>query len=103
MKREIVCLSCRHKCDPLSHTDVAAGWRQRFFVGKAQTPPEHKIEIHAGKSMESLAHVQTIKLETLVCDHCNESIMDGDHAVAITLWHPKVEGTPGNWEGEYLV
>lgn len=102
MKREIVCLPCRHKCDPLSHTDVAAGWRQRFFIGRAQKPPEHNVRIFAGRTMDSLDLKDTVKFETLVCDHCNDSIMDGDHAVAITLWHPDVEGTPGNWEGEYL-
>lgn len=37
-------------------------------------------------------------MDSLVCDHCNNQIKDGERCVAITLWRGD---EPGQWEHKY--
>lgn len=102
MKREIVCPSCYAKRGTTHPEDAALGFTHRVVIGRASKPDDHNVKIYAGDKLDSMSLVETINCETLVCDHCNDPVMDGQEAVAITTWQPEREGTPGNWEKEYL-
>ena len=61
------------------------------MIRRPRKPEKHGITID-GKFM---------RLRSLICDHCNRPIKDGEPVIAVTHWRPAREPEPGPWEELY--
>jgi hypothetical protein len=89
MKRDILCPACGEKSE-LHPLDKHHGFKQRKVAISARRPEDHGIWIND----------KFIPHANMNCDHCNEVILEGAPAVAVTIWNGPTE--PPNWEKEYM-
>jgi hypothetical protein len=99
MIRKLLCVDCGHAFE-IHPQDAADGFQMRKVNLTARKPENMNIEIHATGGPGPDEH-QTIPVNELVCDHCNDSIPNGHEAVAVTMWDKNREETPGDWEQSY--
>lgn len=94
MIRKIICLKCRETHPALDPRDVADGFKSRDVFLSAKRPKRHGMTMHVqGEEPKFVA-------TDLQCDHC-ETELDGDLAVARTVWNSTREGEPRCWEADY--
>lgn len=89
MSRNIVCRKCAR-----GDLSPAADWSVRQVWLVVRKPKEHVVKEIIGGNV-----VACHELESILCDFCNQRLVDGDVALAVTHVPPGKEMRA--WEHEY--
>ena len=78
--------------------DVAMGFKRRRVELRAKKPDNLEVKFYSGNTMADLKLTETKVLKSLKCDGCGVPILDGEKAIAVTMWRGD---EPAPWEQDY--
>lgn len=93
MSRRIYCKECSSDWKP-HPIDVQQGWQHRSTLLSIKKPADHSVTVKTD------SETKTEQLESIMCDKCGRAILDGEIALAVTMWR---DGEIAPWEGDYGV
>ena len=92
MVRRLLCETCGKQVKPLHPLDLQNGWKRRSENIIAKKPEIHQMEI-----INDIER-KISPIPYLLCDNCGEIILDGQNAIAETMYRGE---EPEEWESEY--